>query len=222
MQKSVDITVPPTHTPIKSVRMQRRLCIALVALALASTLHTAFAAVPAYGTPAAAQVFNNLTNMSWTCLSPISSPIYLGLSECPVGFVCANFVPNDTATYPQYCAPTVACQLTRLASGFCAEPQGVFDPVLCQEGFVCPNGLQRFDCPAGAYCPRGAQQPIKCNSLMYCPLGSAAPLDFSGVIVTMLLELISLALIVTCLKSHQGQVFVMCGVFLSIRSFNSK
>lgn len=84
--------------------------------------------------------------------------------------------PNNTAEHPpEYCPPTLECQITRLqeAHSICDSPQGRYEPAACKPGFYCPSGGQtELPCPKGYFCPLGTVDPFPCATLSVCPEGS--------------------------------------------------
>ena len=99
--------------------------------------------------------------------------------------------PNNTAAHPpSYCPPTPECQIQRLARSIC-EPQGIYEPTVCEEGYYCPpGGKEKISCPSGSYCPRGSYAPIDCGAASICPAGSAKRVDMIGVAMVIVLDAI--------------------------------
>jgi hypothetical protein len=84
--------------------------------------------------------------------------------------------PNNTVEHPpEYCPPTLECQITRVqeAHSICDSSQGKYEPAVCRAGFYCPSGGQsELPCPKGHYCPLGTVDPFPCATLSVCPEGS--------------------------------------------------
>jgi hypothetical protein len=91
-------------------------------------------------------------------------------------FKLRSIGPNNTAQHPpEYCPPTLECQLTRLqeAHSICDSSQGRYEPAVCKAGFYCPpGGTIELPCPKGYFCPLGTVSPFPCDPLSVCPEGS--------------------------------------------------
>ncbi|KAI0509660.1 hypothetical protein F5B22DRAFT_308113 [Xylaria bambusicola] len=120
---------------------------------------------------------------------------------CPSGFLCTN---NTVNSLPQYCIPFTQCQSVRLSGEQCQFqgknfPMGPFEPVICQEGYYCPEefgGRKTLPCPAGTYCQPGAPTPTPCAVGSYCPERSTYQVFFIPLILLLALDVfIAVALV---------------------------
>ncbi|KUJ19737.1 ABC transporter-like protein [Mollisia scopiformis] len=132
-------------------------------------------------------------NETQVCVIPGGVPITIQNATswsqvgCLEGFYCAN---NSAQHLPQYCPPMPSCQDLRL-SGTPCPPQGLFEPVLCDPGYYCPNGgTQKIQCPSGSYCPHGVASPIKCTVGSRCPAGSQRDMNFLPLGILLLVDII--------------------------------
>jgi hypothetical protein len=106
--------------------------------------------------------------------------------------------PNNTAQHPpQYCPPTLDCLATRLTGGVCKYAQGIYEPVICQSGFYCPEGKAKIRCPQGSYCHQGSIAPKLCGIGSRCPAGSERDMSVLplGIVIIVDFVLITLTVI---------------------------
>ena len=123
--------------------------------------------------------------------SPFPTDNITGL-KCPLGSVC--YRGSSSALL---CPPGTLASLTtgnyNLSScypcpiGFYCSDYGAFFPTdFCSAGYVCsggskiptPNGDGGFECPAGTYCPKGANTTFECSPGTYNPnTGQSACID---------------------------------------------
>lgn len=105
--------------------------------------------------------------------------------------------PNSSNVHPpEYCQPTIHCQIQRLQlhNNICPEAQGLYEPVVCPAGSYCPaGGKEQYVCPSGSFCPLGSYEPWRCDALAYCPAGSIRQFRLLGLLIAVLLD-IALAL----------------------------
>ncbi|KAI3321370.1 hypothetical protein HD806DRAFT_546726 [Xylariaceae sp. AK1471] len=120
---------------------------------------------------------------------------------CPTGFLCTN---NTVNSLPQYCPPITLCQVSRLSGEVCTFDgknigMGPFEPVVCQQGYYCPNelnGREMLPCPAGTYCQPGAPTPTPCAVGSRCPEMSTSQVFFIPLFLLLVLDvIIALALV---------------------------
>ncbi|KUI57529.1 hypothetical protein VP1G_04850 [Cytospora mali] len=101
------------------------------------------------------------------CYRPLAAPIQImpldswQQNGCNEGFLC----PNNTEAR----AAGMICQFEHSNIGM-----GPFEPVVCQGGYYCPDGVSKIECPAGHYCQPGSAQPTPCSVGSACPAGSLA------------------------------------------------
>ncbi|KAI9335097.1 hypothetical protein BDR26DRAFT_805095 [Obelidium mucronatum] len=91
---------------------------------------------------------------------------------CKPGFFCPFLDISNPGTYPVGCPPTGSCFLTRTYGFACKYPQGVFEPMVCPQGFYCPNYKTVVPCPQGHYCLSGQTTPTPCEFLSVCNVGT--------------------------------------------------
>lgn len=101
--------------------------------------------------------------------------------------------PNISAgNPPQYCPPTIQCQITRLSqtASTCQEPQGTYEPIVCAPGYYCPSGGKtKVICPPNHYCPLGAFRPIQCSYRSICPSNSQRQIEMVGLIAIIAIDI---------------------------------
>ena len=117
---------------------------------------------------------------------------------------------NNTADHPpQYCPPTIPCQITRLGQikNTCDRPQGTYEPIVCPGGSFCPpGGKQQIICPSGHYCPIGSTEPTPCARVAICPAQSQRQIDISGLVAMLIIDLmIVLYFVWSYLHSRRSQ-----------------
>lgn len=117
---------------------------------------------------------------------------------CAPGFYCPRMDVNNSATWPQVCAPTAECQLARLANTWC-EPQGRYEPQICPPGKFCPTYNTTFTCPAGSWCVRGSTAPRPCGVMTICPAGTIVGQYYGGVVLSIGVDLL-LILAMLCMR----------------------
>ena len=135
--------------------------------------------------------------------------MFLGLWECPAGYMCPNFNESLPDTYPQFCAPDARCYSQRILGKTCTSAMGVYDPIVCPSGKYCPDAHTSYVCPAGSYCPIGTTSPLACAWYMSCPEASVSPLVWGSILITLLIDSCVLTMIVACLCVHNGRVRIV-------------
>lgn len=105
---------------------------------------------------------------------------------------------NSIEHPPEYCQPTVPCQIQRLQLlyNICNESQGLYEPIICRPGYYCPSpGKEELICPSGNYCPLGSHEPWPCDALAYCPEGSSRQHTMLGLVLLVFFDLVLLTII---------------------------
>ncbi|KAJ3394360.1 hypothetical protein HDU92_006939 [Lobulomyces angularis] len=89
---------------------------------------------------------------------------------CLPGFFCpnVNFI-KEPNSLPRFYQPTLKCQMIRLTGKSCPEPQGRYEPKICEPGYYCPTHYEQYECPEKHFCPTGSVSPIKCSIFSFCP-----------------------------------------------------
>lgn len=124
--------------------------------------------------------------------------------ECPLGFFCPNVTATNYISSPRQCPASKECGIKRL-QGLNCDPQGPYEPVLCEHGYYCPNHYTKIICPRGFYCPIGRYEPIKCNGIInYCPEGSSKFRVFDGFVLLVILDTI-LVIVYFVIKNKRRQ-----------------
>lgn len=107
--------------------------------------------------------------------------------------------PNNTVDNPpQYCLPTIGCQVTRLqqVSKTCQVPQGIYEPIVCDPGHYCPSGgKSKIRCPSRHFCPMGSYEPIQCSYGAICPSGSQREINTMGLATMIAIDFLLLIFI---------------------------
>ena len=76
------------------------------------------------------------------------------------------------------------------------NPQGVFEPKICNNGFYCPSGgKKQIPCPKGTFCPNGSFQPFNCSKGALCPEKSERQLVVAPLFVMIIIDVALLALV---------------------------
>ena len=114
-------------------------------------------------------------------------------ASVPPGMYSPLMDENDESTYPQFCPATFECQLLRLGQSWC-DPQGPYEPTLCEPGYYCPNASTRIPCPAGTFCVRGSAYPRPCSPMTHCPPGTQVGRHYGGTVIAVLIDLLLVAL----------------------------
>jgi ABC-type branched-subunit amino acid transport system ATPase component len=122
-----------------------------------------------------------------TCSSSLPPVPLSDTPDCAPGYSCPFLDVNDTATWPQYCPPTIECQFGRLEGKWC-DRQGRYEPELCKGGYYCPNATVVLPCPPGYFCTRGTVRPHPCMPLSSCPEGTQTPVFFGGAVASGLVD----------------------------------
>jgi hypothetical protein len=113
--------------------------------------------------------------------------------SCPKGFFCPNSTSKNYFSSPRQCPASNDCGVKRLL-GFACEAQGPFEPVICDEGFFCPDQYTKKSCPPGFYCPIGTFDPLPCTGLVtYCPKGSAKYKLYDSLLCLIAIDVILIA-----------------------------
>ncbi|ORY40654.1 hypothetical protein BCR33DRAFT_719203 [Rhizoclosmatium globosum] len=115
-------------------------------------------------------------------------------SMCPRGFFCPYVRENTTNTLPVLCPPTSQCAVDRLFGVRCL-PQGLYEPMLCWNGFYCPDPHTMIPCPEGSFCVSGTTTPSKCRIFGSCPTGSTSEVNASLVLLVALIDTLLLVLL---------------------------
>ncbi|KAJ3179619.1 hypothetical protein HDU87_002825 [Geranomyces variabilis] len=113
---------------------------------------------------------------------------------CLPGFYC----PALTATGPEratICPPTDECLALRLLGGMCAEPMGLYEPIVCPKGSYCPTFNTIYPCPESHFCPIGTIEPLPCEPMASCPPGSKTQVYYGGLLLAFLLDLCILSIV---------------------------
>ncbi|TPX55433.1 hypothetical protein PhCBS80983_g05319 [Powellomyces hirtus] len=105
-------------------------------------------------------------------------------STCLPHFLCPN--STDPSKIPYFCPPTQECLLDRLLGTTC---EGAYEPVVCPEGYYCPDQFTKAICPAGSYCPTGSVTPVKCEAMSSCPEGVGSPGYYGGFVICLIIDL---------------------------------
>ncbi|TVY93973.1 ABC transporter G family member [Lachnellula willkommii] len=111
---------------------------------------------------------------------------------CGQGFYCEH---NNATFPPQYCPPTVECQSSRLSGQSC-DPQGTFEPVVCQAGFYCPKEGGKIKCPAGSFCRIGSYEPSKCSPGSQCKEGAIRDMFFLPMGILIIIDLLLITAVI--------------------------
>eukprot|EP00049_Salpingoeca_infusionum_P005987 m.100051 g.100051 ORF g.100051 m.100051 type:complete len:599 (-) comp13158_c0_seq1:885-2681(-) len=134
-----------------------------------------------------------ITNAEGTCLAPTGSITYtFAESGCSPGYYCP-FLASNASAIPEVCTPTTQCAVQRLAGQFCTEAQGSLEPLLCPEGFYCPNTTTKAACPEGFYCPVGTIEPLDCG-VAYCGQNTTQPQLYLPIVVAVGIDLLLLCI----------------------------
>ncbi|KAJ3135653.1 hypothetical protein HDU90_003728 [Geranomyces variabilis] len=115
---------------------------------------------------------------------------------CLPGFYC----PALTATGPEratICPPTDDCLALRLLGGMCAEPMGLYEPIVCPKGSYCPTFNTIYPCPEAHFCPIGTIEPLPCEPMASCPPGSKTQVYYGGLLLAFLIDLCILSIVVS-------------------------
>ncbi|KAJ3149950.1 hypothetical protein HDU89_003406 [Geranomyces variabilis] len=115
---------------------------------------------------------------------------------CLPGFYC----PALTATGPEratICPPTDDCLALRLLGGMCAEPMGLYEPIVCPKGSYCPTFNTIYPCPESHFCPIGTIEPLPCEPMASCPPGSKTQVYYGGLLLAFLIDLCILSIVVS-------------------------
>ncbi|KAJ3117487.1 hypothetical protein HDU96_006581 [Phlyctochytrium bullatum] len=143
----------------------------------------------------------NANNSGYMCFMDPNSPVGYVIEpslghKCKTGFYCPFIDPNDTRnqTLPVVCPPLPACAQIRTYGSPCPA-QGLFEPVICKQGYYCPDQLQQIKCPAGHFCPSGSLAPKPCSWMSRCPPGSISQLQYGPVVVAVVIDLIFIAFV---------------------------
>ncbi|KAK5174480.1 uncharacterized protein LTR77_001560 [Saxophila tyrrhenica] len=122
-------------------------------------------------------------------------PVPLAKNDtCLPGWHCPN---SDFYNPPQFCAPTPECAVFRAGKMTC-EPQGVYEPKICANGFYCPgapNGHLQLPCPEGTFCPTGAKEPFNCTGGAICPEKSQRQLVIAPLFVMIIIDVVLLVIV---------------------------
>lgn len=58
-----------------------------------------------------------------------------------------------------------------------------------------------LECPAGSYCIRGSYEPKACAAAAHCPAGSSKSLDFTGLIISLVLDALIAVFVLVSLRA---------------------
>ncbi|KAF2480385.1 hypothetical protein BDY17DRAFT_336481 [Neohortaea acidophila] len=134
----------------------------------------------------------DLPQNSTGCQQPGVLPVPLAMNDtCYPGWLCLN---SDDDHPPQYCPPTPECQAKRMTEMVCAEPQGFYEPKICDNGHYCPEGgKKQIACPKGTFCPTGSVAPLNCSTGAVCPEQSHKQIFVIPVAIVCALDVLLLA-----------------------------
>jgi len=97
---------------------------------------------------------------------------------------------NNTDQHPpEYCPPDPTCQTSRLSGQACPQ-QGIFEPVVCPQGFYCPKEGGKIICPEGSFCPIGSFEAKKCGPGSNCKEGSIRDMSFLGLGILIIVDIL--------------------------------
>lgn len=127
------------------------------------------------------------------CKNQGSTPTVMQGPSCAPGFTCTwRMNVCNMNTWPMFCTAQPECNILRLGSVLCDEPQNAQEPFLCPEGKVCthrhnwrrsddPDDEEYqavLDCPSGSFCPAGTYDvrcALRCTWLRECALADSLP-----------------------------------------------
>ncbi|KAL7748707.1 hypothetical protein RI367_005860 [Sorochytrium milnesiophthora] len=140
------------------------------------------------------------TNSS-TCYLPgaVGLPLQANFT-CAPHFYCPN--STDLNSLPTYCPPTPTCTVLRLA-GITCDPQSSLEPLMCMEGYYCPDQYTKRPCPSGYYCPTGSLAPRPCKLMSSCPQGTSAPLYYGGLVICGVLDAVLVIVMLSFRYMHR-------------------
>ncbi|KAI8621820.1 hypothetical protein BC830DRAFT_1250379 [Chytriomyces sp. MP71] len=136
------------------------------------------------------------------------------LVTCPLGFYCPYINSSIPASFPVLCPPDPQCSINRMFGVRCL-PQGLFEPMLCWEGFYCPDPRTFLSCPEGYYCLTGASKPVKCRSFSSCPEGSTGETSYGLILLFLALDAIVLCIVLGIKIRDQAKANLPAFSFLS-------
>jgi hypothetical protein len=102
------------------------------------------------------------------------------------------------------CPASIECGLDRFR-GIGCEPQGPLEPILCPQGFYCPDSSMKIICPKGNYCPVGSIEPTPCTGLAFCREGQFKRLQYEGLVLCVLMDFLLLVLLTIRYKNTKDK-----------------
>ena len=84
----------------------------------------------------------------------------------------------------------------QLVNNVCPDPQGLFEPIVCMQGYFCPRGY---------HCPQGSYKPKKGSVLSICQAGSMREISLAGLLPLAAIYLFCIALITGLKKMKSGK-----------------